>query len=160
MGWLGLPALIVFLVLGSLWDQLLEDPVGLLGRRYLWFVCVSTMAITWLFIRSPLYWKRLQQESVRRMYREKGNERLFKYISVTVTPEALHQEGQHIKSTYQWKVIERIEAGESYLDFHIVDLVSITIPRSAFQTGEQFQAFAELAQKHHAAATGQSAAGA
>ena len=160
MGWFGLPALIVFLVLGSLWDQLLEDPAGLLGRRHLWFVCVSTMAIIWLFIRSPLYWKRLQQESVRRMYREKGNERLFKYISVTVTPEALHQEGQHIKSTYRWKVIERIEAGESYLDFHIVDLVSITIPRSAFQTGDEFQAFVELARKYHAAATGQPAAGA
>lgn len=159
IGWFGWPVLIIFLVLGSLWDQLLKDPAGLLEKRFPWFLFLSVILLYWLFTY-PRRVKRRRQNVLEGMYGEKGNEHLFGYRSLTVTSDALLVEAQYIKSTFRWKAINGIKMGDDYVDIHIAPLEAITIPRSAFQTGDEFQAFVELARKYHAAATGQSAAGA
>ena len=118
---------------------------------------VSLGLFPWLF---PWLMSKRHGDEIKRIYSDEAMQSLFGYSAVTITPEVIHNDSHYSKVSIRWKAVREIVESDEFVDIYLTGMSAITIPRSAFQSGEEFQAFVELARKYHAAAIGQSAAGA
>jgi hypothetical protein len=90
---------------------------------------------------------------IRKLMQEGRNVRHLQRRKVTTTPEGIGVVRPEMTVHYAWSGIDWIEATPDHAFFFISTRDAITVPRSAFATGEEFQAFVEQARRWHEAAS-------
>jgi len=141
-GWvavgIGVAVACLVVVADSYWAILRDLGLVLLG---------AVLTIVWLLtVARP-------SKVIRKVLQEGRNVRHLQRRKVTTTPEGIGIFRPEMTVHYTWSGIDWIEATPDHVFFFISTRDGIVVPRAAFATDAEFQAFVEQARRWHEAAT-------
>jgi hypothetical protein len=109
-----------------------------------------------LFSFVPLYllyfpwaYRRKLRNIVAGMVSEGQNRGLFGRHRVTISPESVVESSEHSQSSTAWRAVERIVSADERAYIYTNALAAIIVPRRAFASPSEFDAFVRTARGHH-----------
>lgn len=109
-----------------------------------------------LFSGAPLYllyfpwaYRRKLCKIVSGMVSEGRNRRLFSRHRVTLSPENINDSTEHGQTSTGWRAVERVAATAEHAYIYTGALAAIIVPRRAFASSSEFEAFVRTAREYH-----------
>jgi hypothetical protein len=149
-GWLVPPAvwLGIFLVIWQLADSQRGTPLKTL-RDLLPLV----IFVPFYMIYFPYAHRRTIQRTIEGMTSEGKNRGMLGRHRLTLKPEGLTEATEVSENTTAWSGVERISVSEEHAFIYVNALAAITVPRRAFPSETEFNAFVSAATDLRAKAT-------
>lgn len=113
-------------------------------ERILFFI---VMCLLWL-IGYPSYYRWTIKRNARRIYSQSESKSVLGAHTIAIGPEGVSERTAVGESRIAWSGIERIEDDDEYLFLYIGPLVAHVIPKRAFKTAEDANAFLHQAQSY------------
>lgn len=101
-----------------------------------------------VLVALQLLWPRVVKGNARKLISEGVNRTMLGPRVVTISPEGISQRTNYSDSKYFWPCIERIVTNADYAFVYLSALSAIIIPRAAFKTAEEFEAFVATARQY------------
>ena len=139
--------LLIFFVALSLDAAVRHDAESLAFRVIYFFVMLGIMILATTVLRFAANW--IAQF---RAYRDGDRHGVLGAHTVTLTPDALHERTAVNEFKASWRGIFRIDATPSHLFIYVQPNAACVIPRRAFQTPADAEAFLSTAMSHYEAA--------
>lgn len=98
----------------------------------------------------PIFHRRTLRRAIDSMIDEGSNRRLFGVKTVTASESGITESGDHGTSTTAWSAVERIVRLEDVTYVYVTSLSAEVIPRRAFESGSEYDAFIRRLQDYHA----------
>ncbi len=111
---------------------------------------VIGMGLLWL-IGYPLYYKWAIKRNIRKIYSQSESKSVLGEHTIAIEPEGVAERSGVHESRIAWSGIERIEDGGQYIYLYIGPLHAYVIPKRAFKTDTDAEAFLQQAQAYRLA---------
>ena len=98
----------------------------------------------------PVFHRRTLRRAIDGMIDEGSNRRLFGQKTITASESGITERGEHGSSTTAWSAVERIVRLEDVTYVYVSALSAEIVPRRAFQSGSEYDAFISRLQDFHA----------
>ena len=116
-------------------------------ERVVFFI---VLCLLWLFAY-PLYYRWTIKRNVRKMYAENENKGVLGDHTIVIDPEGVTERSAVGESKTSWGGIERIQADDEHVYLYLGSLQAHVIPKRAFRSHEDAEAFVQLAQAYRLA---------
>ncbi len=107
-----------------------------------------------IFLAYPRMHEKNLRKQLSKVLKEGGNEGMIGKQKIVITPEAVINETPAGEQKAFWSSVDKIVETRDYIFLYVSSVSAAIIPRSAFPSDEQRNAFLELAKQYHSAATG------
>lgn len=108
------------------------------------------LSLVWLFAY-PFYYRWAVKRNARKMYSESASKDLLGEHTMVIDAEGVSETSAVGESKIAWSGVERIEDDGNSVYFYIGPVQAYVIPKRAFRTREDEQAFVQLAQAYRSA---------
>jgi len=99
----------------------------------------------------PWVYRRKLRKIVDGMVSEGKNRGLFSHHRVTISPEGVTDSGEHNQTATAWRAVERVAAAGEHAYIYTSALSAIIVPRRAFASPSEFEAFVQTAREYQGA---------
>jgi hypothetical protein len=114
-------------------------------ERVLFFFGLS---LFWVWVY-PVYYRWVIKRNTRKIYSESESKGVLGNHFIAIGPEGVRERSAVGESTTAWDGIERIEDDERYLFLYTGPLQAHVVPKRAFASGPEADAFLQLARTYH-----------
>jgi len=128
--------------------------VGQLSYVAFLFPIVGIVVGIIAFLAYPRMHEQNLRKQLPKMLNEGGNEGVIGKQKIVITPEAVINETPAGEQKAFWSSVDKIVETSDYIFLYVSSMSAAIIPRSAFPSEEQRNAFLELAKQYHHSATG------
>jgi len=113
-------------------------------ERVLYFI---VMCLLWL-IGYPIYYRWAIKRNARRIYSQSESKSVLGEHTIAIAPDGVSERSAVGESRIAWSGVERLEEDGEYIFLYIGPLVAHVIPKRAFKTTEDANAFLHQAQSY------------
>jgi hypothetical protein len=128
--------------------------VGELSYVAFLFPIVGIIVGIIFFLAYPRMHEQNLRKQLPKMLNEGTNESVIGKQTIIITPEAVINETPTGEQKAFWSSVDKIVETSDYIFLYVSSVSAAIIPRSAFPSEEQRNAFLELAKQYHQSATG------
>jgi hypothetical protein len=135
---LGIFSLVVLVMVWPGWDNV---------DRIVFFI---VMALFWL-VGYPFYYRWAIKRNIRKIYSQTESRNVIGEHTIAIEPEYVIEKSPIGESRTAWSGIEKIQSDGQYIYVYVGPLYAFVIPKRAFKTGEDAEAFLQQAQAYRLA---------
>jgi hypothetical protein len=115
--------------------------------RIVFFVLI---ALLWL-VGYPFYYRWAIKRNIQKIYSQTESRNVIGEHTIAIEPEYVTERSPVGESRTAWSGIEKIQSDEQYIYIYVGPLNAFVIPKRAFKSGEESEAFLQQAQAYRLA---------